>query len=100
MKVVWSDEAKYSLLDVYSHIVEKSIQNAEMVIDALTELGESLSDEKLEYSKDLILDDERYRSVSKWSFKIVYERTATEVIILDVFNSNQNPKKLLRLIKK
>ena len=98
MKVVWSDQAKYSLLHIYNYIAKHSLKNAEMVINTLTDLGDSLSDEKLEYSKDLILNDDRYRSVSKWSFKIVYERTENEVIILDVFNNNQNPDKLFRLI--
>ena len=98
MKVVWSDEAKYSLLQIYNYIAKHSIKNAKMVINTLTDLGESLSDKKLEYSKDLILNDERYRSVSKWSFKIIYERTDNEVIILEVFNSYQNPDKLFRLI--
>ena len=100
MKVVWTDEAKFSLLDIYNFILTQSIQNAVMVIDVLTDLGESLSDEKLEYSKDLILDDERYKSVSKWSFKIIYERTEKEVIILAIFNSNQSPGKLFELLKK
>jgi plasmid stabilization system protein ParE len=99
LKVVWSNQAKFSLLEIYEFIAKHSMQNAVMVIETLTALGESLSNENLEYSKDIILDDERFRSVTKWSFKIVYERTKSKVIILDVFNSHQNPKKLIKLIK-
>ena len=100
MKVVWSDEAKYSLLEIYSYIAKQSIQNAEKVLDTLLALGDSLSDEKIEYAKDLILDDDKYRAVSKWNYKIVYTRTDKEVIILDVFNTYQNPNKLFKLLKK
>ena len=71
-----------------------------MVFDELTVLGESLKDPKLEYSKDLIIDDEVVRCVSKWTYKIIYERTYNEVIIIDVFASKQNPIKLFDIIKR
>lgn len=79
---------------------EKSPQNALMVFDELTALGDSLKDKKLEYSKDLLVNEETVRVVSKWSYKIIYERISNEVIIIDVFGSHQSPKKLLNLIKR
>ena len=54
----------------------------------------------LEYSKDLIVNEEAVRFVSKWSYKIIYERTSNEVIIIDVFGSYQSPNKLLTIFKK
>ena len=97
MRVRWSELSKESLANIYDFIFEDSPQNAEMVITSLIALGESLSNPKIEYSQDLIINDQRYRFIPKWSYKIIYERTVKEVIILDVFNVNQNPQKLEKL---
>jgi plasmid stabilization system protein ParE len=97
MKVLWSDQAKENLAQIYDYIFEDSPQNAENVIETLIEIGNSLSDKRFDYSKDLIINEERFKSIPKWSYKIVYERTEDEVIILDVFNTNQNPEKLKKL---
>lgn len=98
MKVVWTEKARESLFNIYNFIFEKSLQNAMMVLDELTTLRNSLNDSKLEYSKDLIVNDESIRFVVKWSYKIVYERALDQVVIIDVFNSKQNPDKLLKLL--
>lgn len=91
-KVVWSDNAKESLADIYNYIFENSPQNAEHVIDTLLELGNSLEDSRFDYSKDLIIDNDRFRFISKWSYKIIYERKNNEVRIIDVFGTKQNPE--------
>jgi toxin ParE1/3/4 len=98
LKVVWTEKARESLFNIYNFIYEKSPQNAMMVLDELISLGNSLNDPKLEYSKDLIVNDESIRFVVKWSYKIVYERALDQVVIIDVFNSKQNPDKLLKLL--
>jgi len=100
LKVIWTEKSKESLLDIYSYIFEKNPQNALMVFDELTILGNSLNDEKLEYSKDLIVNDVAVRFVSIWSYKIIYERTSNEVIIIDVFGSYQSPNRLLDIFEK
>jgi plasmid stabilization system protein ParE len=99
VKVVWTEESKESLSNTYHYIFKNSPQNASMVLDELLTIGDSLADAKLEYSKDLIVNDDSVRFVSKWSYKIVYERKEDKVIILDVFNTSQNPKKLFKLLK-
>ncbi|MPS72501.1 MAG: type II toxin-antitoxin system RelE/ParE family toxin [Chryseobacterium sp.] len=91
-KVVWSDNAKESLADIYDYIFENSPQNAEHVIDTLLELGNSLEDSRFDYSKDLIIDNDRFRFIPKWSYKIIYERKNNEVRIIDVFGTKQNPE--------
>lgn len=98
MKVEWSKQSKESLTDIYEYIYSKSPQNALYVLDELLKLGDSLEDEKLEYSKDLIIDDPSFRFVSKWSYKIIYKRTDHNVVILDIFNSKQNPDKLFDVL--
>lgn len=94
MKVVWSQEAKNSLSSIYFYILADSPQNALMVVDKIIELVETLQDERFEYSKDPIVNKEKFRHISIWSYKIIYERTGNKVIILDIFNGRQNPDKL------
>lgn len=97
-KVVWSDEAKKSLADIYDYIFEDSPQNAEHVIDTLIKLGNSLEDSRFDFSKDLIIDNDCFRFIPKWSYKILYERKNNEVRIIDIFGAKQNPKILKKYI--
>ncbi|HLW15024.1 MAG TPA: type II toxin-antitoxin system RelE/ParE family toxin [Flavobacteriaceae bacterium] len=97
MKVRWSKQAMESLVLIYDFIYKDSPQNAELVFNKLLDLGNTLSDPNVEYSMDLIINDKRFRFISKWSYKIIYERQNKEVLILDVFSVYQNPEKLLNL---
>ena len=97
MKVVWSKQARNSLAQIYDYIYEDSPQNAVMVFDTLFDLGNSLADARFDYSKDLIINEERFKFIPKWSYKIIYERKENEVVILEIFNTNKNPDKLLKL---
>ena len=97
MKVVWSKQARNSLAQIYDYIYEDSPQNAVMVFDTLFDLGNSLADARFDYSKDLIINEERFKFIPKWNYKIIYERKENEVVILEIFNTNQNPDKLLKL---
>ena len=91
-KVEWSEEAKESLADIYDYNFESSPQNAEYVIETLLELGNTLKDSRFDYSKDLIINSDRFRFIPKWSYKIIYERKNNEVKIIDVFGTKQNPE--------
>jgi toxin ParE1/3/4 len=94
MNVIWSHEARKSLSEIYNYIFEDSPQNAEMVLDKIIESVESLQDERYDYAIDPIINKEKFRHISIWSYKIIYERTNDKVLILDIFNGKQNPDKL------
>lgn len=94
MIVIWSQEAKKSLSEIYNFIFEDSPQNAEKVLNKIIDLAESLLDERYEYSIDPIINKEKFRHLSIWSYKVIYERTKNGVLILDIFNGKQNPDKL------
>jgi plasmid stabilization system protein ParE len=96
MKVVWSKESLDSLSKIYNYIFSSSPQNALFVFEELLNLGDSLADERFEYSKELLIDSSKYRYIPKWSYKIIYERKLNMVVIIDVFNTKQNPNKLLK----
>ncbi|CAM2786477.1 type II toxin-antitoxin system RelE/ParE family toxin [Flavobacterium frigoris] len=94
MKVVWSQEARNSLSDIYNYIFEDSPQNAENVLNKIIDLVESLKDERYEYAMDPIINKEKFRHFSIWSYKIIYERNDTTILVVDIFNGKQNPSKL------
>lgn len=94
MQLVWSEEASNSLANIYFYILEDSPQNAEIVVEKIIDLAESLQDERFEYSIDPIINKQKFRHISIWSYKIIYERNSELVIILDIFDGRQNPKKL------
>ena len=98
MKVVWSSQSMNSLAKIYDDIYFNSPQNAEMVFNTLLNLGSSLSDERFEYSKELIINKEKFRFIPKWNYKIIYERKTDYLVIIDVFHSRQNPDKLFDII--
>jgi plasmid stabilization system protein ParE len=94
MIVIWSQEARNSLSAIYSYIYKGSPQNAEMVLNKVIESVELLQDERYEYGIDPIINKEKFRHLSIWSYKIIYERTNEKVLTLDIFNGKQNPDKL------
>ena len=94
MNLVWSVEASNSLARIYFYILQDSLRNAETVINKIIELAEDLKDERFEYSIDPIINKQKFRHKSIWSYKIIYERSFENVIILDIFDARQNPDKL------
>ena len=70
MKVVWSKESLDSLSKIYNYIFSSSPQNALFVFEELLNLGDSLADERFEYSKELLIDSSKYRYIPKWSYKL------------------------------
>jgi len=94
MNLIWSKEASNSLTEIYEYIFEDSPQNAVKVVDGIIELVEKLKDKRVEYSIDPIINKQKFRHVSIWNYKIIYERNEESVIVLDVFDGRKNPKRL------
>lgn len=67
-----------------------------MVKKELIKLVNNLNDfpEKFSIEEYLVDEPENYRSVSKWSYKIIYEVTDDCIIIADVFHTSQHPSKI------
>lgn len=83
--VIWSEPALASLNQIYHFISNSSLQNAAKVVDALLNLGDSLTTFPNGYKVEPLLANEItiYRSVSKWSYLLIYtveEDTQTVVI--------------------
>ena len=101
LQIRWDRLARESLENICEYILQDSLQNARKVKKELIKLAGSLCDFPEKYTKEEFLkeESENYRSVSKWSYKIIYEVTDDAIIIADIFNTNQNPLKISKLIK-
>ena len=102
LPIRWDNKAKENLDDIYDFIAENSITAARYVKKSLVELARSLNDFPEKYSREEYLSDEpeNFRSVSKWSYKIIYEVTDECIIIADVFHTSQHPLKIRKVKRK
>ena len=101
--VIWDDEAKASLRRIYNYIKNReSIDQARKVRDEIRDLTRSLGFMPQKYTEDPFLKDEpgdiRFKSI--WSYKIVYEITDKQIIILDVFHTSREPQNLKKIKRK
>ena len=96
LPIRWDKEAKDNLDAIYDYIAEDSILAARKVKKELVTLAHSLNDFPEKFSIEDYLADVpgNYRSVSKWSYKIIYEVTDECIIIADVFHTSQHPSKI------
>lgn len=101
LPIRWDRLAKESLDEIYKYISHDSPQNARKVKKELIKLAGSLNDFPDKYSLEEYLKEEpeNYRSVSKWSYKIIYEVTDEAIIIADIFQTSQHPSKINKRIK-
>jgi len=98
LPIRWDKKAKENLDCIYSYIAKDSKEAARYVKKELVKLANGLSDFPEKYSKEDLLGDEleNYRSVAKWSYKIIYEITDDYLIIVDIFHTSQSPLKIIR----
>jgi plasmid stabilization system protein ParE len=96
LPIRWDRLAKKHLDKIYDYIAKDSIPAARMVKKELIKLVNNLNDfpEKFSIEEYLVDEPENYRSVSKWSYKIIYEVTDDCIIIADVFHTSQHPSKI------
>lgn len=92
-RVIWDSYAKASLKSIIDYINEESPSAAQKVKIELLKLAKSLKNKPNRFSEEFFLAERKgnYRSVSKWSYKIIYKVTEDEVYILDVFHARKDP---------
>jgi|GEM_PF-2896943 len=54
MKVVWTEQAKNSLAQIYDYIIRNRPEYADFVIDAILKKADTLNDKRINYPKDPI----------------------------------------------
>lgn len=95
MKVVWSERAKISLSEIYEYVCQESQEAADRVLETILDKANTLQDERIDYPKDPILNDDRFSYILQWNFKIIYHRTESKVIIIEIFHTKRDPGKLI-----
>ncbi len=94
MEVVWRKKASDELEVIYKYIKKESPQNAILVFNGIYDLAVSLSDFPYKFPIEPLINLEKVRYAVIWSFKIIYTIEEESIVILRVFNTKQNPKKL------
>ncbi len=94
LKIIWDDQAKYSLRNIYNYIKQReSTERAKKVRDKIVSSTKSLNDfpEKFEEEPHLSDISGNYRYKVIWSYKIIYEVTEKAIYIIDIFHTSRNP---------
>ncbi|MCX6222108.1 MAG: type II toxin-antitoxin system RelE/ParE family toxin [Bacteroidia bacterium] len=96
LKIKWSFYAKRSLDLIVACIEADSPSNAKMVKRTLVSLVGSIIDFPEKFPTDPFIPKSKgnFRFVSRWNYKIVYEITPNEIIIIDIFHTAQSPEKI------
>ena len=88
--VLWSKASLDSLETIYNFIFENSPQNAEMVVDALLNLGDDLAKFPERNPREPLYNDESIRYFPKWNFKIVYRIEENRILIINIYSTKMN----------
>lgn len=92
-KIVWTDEAKNDLKDIYNFIKNKSPQGAKNVISDIRNAPKSVH---FPHQNEVELYNNTYLRIIVRHYKILYRinEKKNELVIYVVFDTNQSPDKL------
>lgn len=97
LKVVWANEAKEALKQIYYYIKNhQSIDVAKKVRDEIVSQTKTLVDfpEKFEKEHYLLNAEGDFRYKVVWSYKIIYEITSEAIYVLDIFHTSRDPSNI------
>jgi toxin ParE1/3/4 len=95
--VIWTLPALASLRDIHNFIKKDSPEGAHKVTMTLVSLGNDLTTTlpaRNPIEPLLAEESVTFRFVVKWNYKIIYTIEDASVMIVDVFDTRQNPSKL------
>lgn len=98
LKIVWTEPAKNDLQNIYVYLAEISIVVAEKQILRLIDRVELLEDGffSIGQKEPLLLNHPNgYRYLVQDNYKIIYHLGGHEVVIDMVFDTRQNPAKMV-----
>ena len=92
-KIIWTDEAKADLKDIYTFIKKKSPQGAKNVISDIRNAPKSVY---FSHQNENEWYNIKYRRIVVRNYKILYRinEHKKELIIFAIFDTRQNPGKL------
>lgn len=95
MQILWYSKAEQDLSNNISFIALNSQENATKVLEEIMSVIDSLPLFPYKYPKEPVYNTENIRFVTKWSYKIIYRVEAKIIYILRIFNTHQNPGKII-----
>lgn len=99
MKIIWDDEAKKSLRNIYNYIKgRESIEVAKKVRNEIFSQAKSLNNFPEKYEREPHLEDKpgNYRYKVIWSYKVIYEISKEGIYILDIYHTSRDPSGIKR----
>lgn len=92
-KIVWTDEAKADLKNIYDFIKPKSPQGAKNVVSDIRNAPKSV---RFPFQNEDELYNNKYFRIIIRHYKVLYKinQQTNELIIYVVFDTNQSPEKL------
>ena len=96
LNVVWTFEAENDLDDIYEFYLQVSHKIALKIISEII-----LETDKIIFLEEFQVDEinSKYRRIIVRHFKILYRVVSNEIVIFGVFDSRQNPEKLIKMKK-
>ena len=92
--VEWSEESIFSMQSIYDYIFAESPQNADLVIDALFDLGGKLNIFPEKNPREPLYNSDKIRFFPKWNYKIIYRIEENRIYILDIFSTLKDYRKV------
>jgi len=92
-EVLWNTPARKQVKHIYNYIRGKSVQNAEKVLQAITEAGEKLSTNPDRFGLDKYKknNDGSYRYFEIYRYRIAFRIYKKHIRILRVRSTDQEP---------
>ncbi|WP_422356147.1 type II toxin-antitoxin system RelE/ParE family toxin [Roseivirga pacifica] len=97
MKVIWTDKAKSHVRDIYNFYSKKvSVSLAKRISLRITQKPKILTKQPQIGQKETLLREinPELRYLVEGNYKIIYLLTNTEIVIVSVFDTRQEPNKI------
>lgn len=95
MHTIWEAKALADLENEIGYIQQNSPQNAEMVLNKVLELSESISKMPLRFPIEPNFSQKNIRYATIFRYKMVYMIGEDAIYILRLFNTWQSPERVL-----
>jgi toxin ParE1/3/4 len=97
MKIIWSDFASKTLLEIYRYYKEAANKDVAVkikngIFSSTRQLIKHPDSGQIELTLERLGEEHRY--LVKGNYKIVYKRVDEGVLITDIFDTRQDPRKI------
>jgi toxin ParE1/3/4 len=97
MKIIWSDHASMTLIEIYNYYKDAAnkdiaIKIKNSIFSATEQLIKHPDSGQIELTLNQLGEGHRY--LVKDNYKIVYKKVDGRILITDVFDTRQDPRKI------